>query len=118
MDARDITGRRDDAALAAADDDGLVGKLGIVPFLDLCIERVAIDMGKAKCEEFRMAQHPRAAAGTAPARLVLLLGQAVSAETGQARCVAGHGSEQRLNISTLMPKLSSLKAGMRAGGPD
>jgi hypothetical protein len=44
--ARDVAGRRDHAALAAADDDGLVGQLRIVALLDRGVERVAINLGK------------------------------------------------------------------------
>ncbi len=42
--ARDIAGGRHHAALAAADNHGPVGKLGIVALLDRGVERVAIDM--------------------------------------------------------------------------
>ena len=45
--ARDVAGGRDHAALAAADDDRLVGERGIVALFDGGVERVAIDMGDA-----------------------------------------------------------------------
>jgi hypothetical protein len=54
--ARDVAGGRHHAALAAADDDRLVGELGIVALLDGGVERVAID-GRASA---------RAARGAAP----------------------------------------------------
>ena len=44
--AGDVAGRRHHAALAAADDDGLVGDLRIVALLDGGVERVAIDVGE------------------------------------------------------------------------
>ena len=44
LDAGDVAGGRDDAALAAADDDRLVLQLGIVALLDRRIEGVAVDM--------------------------------------------------------------------------
>ena len=42
---RHITGGEHDAALAAADDDRLIGKSRIVALFDRGIERVAVDMG-------------------------------------------------------------------------
>jgi hypothetical protein len=44
----DVAGRRNHAALAAADDDRLVGDLGIVALLYGGVERIAIDMGEGE----------------------------------------------------------------------
>ena len=46
--AGDVAGRRDHAALAAADDDRPVGDLRIVALFDGGVERVAIDMGERR----------------------------------------------------------------------
>jgi hypothetical protein len=62
--ARDIAGGGDDAPLAAADDEGLGGKLRPVAFLDAGVEGVALDMGDGEGEEFRVAdREARSAAG-------------------------------------------------------
>ncbi len=55
VDAGNVACSGDDAAFAAADDHGLVGKLGIVALLDGRIEGVAIDMRQRQCMELAMA---------------------------------------------------------------
>ena len=62
LDAGDVAGGRDDAALAAADDHRLVGQLRIVALLDRRIEGVAVDMGESSLR-VRDGEQPRAAAG-------------------------------------------------------
>jgi len=66
--AGDVAGRRDDATLAAADDDGAGGEVRPVAFLDAGIESVAIDMGDRQREKLRVAHDVAAAAGGAGAR--------------------------------------------------
>ena len=89
VDAGDVTGGGDNATLAAADDERLVQKLGIVAFFDRRIKGVAVDMGKRQVVEFVMIDQPRAAAGAAtPGRC--LLGQAVAAETGIGLGLSAH----------------------------
>ncbi len=64
--ARDVTGRRDDAAPARmADDERLLPDLGTIPLLDGRIERITVDMGDGERRKLRMRDTPRRAAGRA-----------------------------------------------------
>ena len=65
LDAGDVAGGRDDAALAAADDDRLVLQRRIVALLDRRVEGVAVDMGEMQPVELRMPDQARAAAALA-----------------------------------------------------
>ena len=60
--ARDVAGGRHHAALAAADDHGLVGDLGIVALLDGGVERVAVDMRERERGQGVVAHEARGAA--------------------------------------------------------
>ena len=68
-------------AVAAADDHRLVGKVGIVAFLDRGVESVAIHMGDGQAGQFRMGQHARGPAGGA-ARAGVEGGKAIAAKGG------------------------------------
>ena len=82
LDAGDVAGGRDDAALAAADDHRLVLQFRIVALFDRRIEGVAVDMGEMQPVELGMADQPRAAAAPRNARPGRRCsGQAVAAET-------------------------------------
>ena len=80
---RDVAGGRDDAALAAADDDGLVGQIGIVAFLDSRVKRIAVDMGERQRCQCVMANQARRSAGQAAFGSEGLIGQAVAAEAAR-----------------------------------
>ena len=67
--ARDVAGRGDDAALAAADDDGLVHQARVVAFLDGGVEGVAVDVGERQLVDFAVVDEARAFAFGAAARL-------------------------------------------------
>jgi hypothetical protein len=60
--AGDVAGGGDNAAVAAADDDGVVGELRPVAFFDAGVEGVAVDMGDGEGEELGVAQGAGAAA--------------------------------------------------------
>ena len=85
-----------DTALAAANDDRLVGKRGIVALYDRRIEGVAIDMGDRKRLDFRVAQQPRRAATRAPVAIVRHVSAAITAE-------AGHGVKAQSLCRREMP---------------
>lgn len=53
--SRDIAASRDDSALSAAHDDGLVGEGGVVPLFDGGVEGVAVDVGDREAFRFRRA---------------------------------------------------------------
>jgi hypothetical protein len=82
VNARHVAGGGHHAALAATDDDRLVGECRIVPLFDRGVEGVAIDMGECQVVEFAVIDEARGAAGAAPARFSFLLGKAVATETG------------------------------------
>ncbi len=81
--AGDVAGGRHHAALAAADDHGLVGKLGIVALLDGGVERVAIDMGKRERRQRLVADQARRAAFAASPAATVQITEAVPAEAGR-----------------------------------
>ena len=83
--ARDVAGRRHHAALAAADDHGLVGDLGVVAFLHRGVKRVAIDMRERQLRQRVMADEARGAAGRAAPRLAVEIGKAIPAKAGRRR---------------------------------
>ncbi len=58
--ARHVAGGEHDAALAAADDDRLVGERRVVPLLDGGVERVAVHVRDGERVDLRMAQQARA----------------------------------------------------------
>ena len=62
MDAGDVAGGRDHAALAAADDHRPVGELGSSRFSIGGVEGVAVEMGDGEAVEFGMDGEPGAAA--------------------------------------------------------
>ena len=98
LDAGDVAGGRDDAALAAADDHRLVLQLRIVALLDRRIEGVAVDMGEMQLAELGMVEQPRAAAGLAARRLPALHRQAVAAKTvGEIVDSSAHRCEHKEN---------------------
>ena len=69
--ARDVAGGRDHAALAAADDQRLVGERRIVALLDRGVEGVAVDMRDRRARRAaRWRDQPRRAAGRAARRSV------------------------------------------------
>ena len=82
--ARHIAGRRHDAARSATDDDWLVEEVGIVPFFDRGIERVAVDMGDAQRIELDMRNDAAAAAGLAARCTFRNVGKAIAAEGAHA----------------------------------
>src|SRR6202023_1340638 len=90
--ARDVAGGEHDAALAAADDYGLVGERWIVALLDGGIKGVAIDVRDRECVEIAMAQPPRRAAGGAAPGSLRHVAAAIAAE-------AGHGSLVRWAVA-------------------
>src|SRR5262249_11963893 len=65
-----VAGGRNDAALAAADDQGLVEKAGVVALFDRGVEGVAVDVRDAERHELRMDQQPRRATARATCRPV------------------------------------------------
>ena len=65
MHAGDVAGRRDDAAHAAADDDGAAGQLRPVALLHAGEEGVAVHVGNGEGEQLGMAHDPAGAAGGA-----------------------------------------------------
>ena len=81
--AGEIAGGGDDAALAAADDQRLVGERRIVALFDRGVEGVAIDMRERQVVEFGMTDEAgRAATGATRAGL-RRVGQAIAAEAGR-----------------------------------
>ena len=68
VDAGDVAGGRDDAAVAAADDDRLVAQAGVVALLDAGIEGVAVDMGDGEVGELGMGDQAGRSAGGAAGR--------------------------------------------------
>src|SRR6185312_10951082 len=78
--ARDVTGSSNYAALAAADDDRLVGNRRIVAFLNGRVKGVAIDMRNRQPVEIRMTSQPGRAAGVAAGCYWCAIGQAVATE--------------------------------------
>ena len=68
--ARDVAGRRNHAALSAADDHRFVGKARIVALLDRGVEGVAIDVRDGEADRARDAQQSAGCrnAGNGPAR--------------------------------------------------
>src|SRR6185437_2705009 len=82
--AGDVAGRGYHAALAAADDDGLVGDVRVVALLDGGVERVAVDMRERARGERAMPHQPRRAAMAAAARLEVETAEAVPAKAGRA----------------------------------
>ena len=83
---RDVAGGRDHAALAAADDDRLVGKLRVVALLHRGVERVAIDMRQRQRRQRVVANEARGAAFAASPGLDVEVAEAIPAKT--ARTVA------------------------------
>ena len=63
MDAGDVAAGGDDATGAAADDQWLVGKAGIVALFDRGVEGIAIHMGDGEAEQIGVRQQARAATG-------------------------------------------------------
>ncbi|MCY1250855.1 hypothetical protein D9M72_645370 [compost metagenome] len=90
MDAGDVAGGGDHAALAAADNNRLVGKLRVVTFFDGRVKRIAIDMGQRQVVEFRMPQKPRTTAGKAASRGRGLFPKAITAEAWSLRTTVEH----------------------------
>ena len=89
--ARDVAGRRHHAALAAADDDGLVGELGIVALFDGGVERVAVDMGQRQRGQGVVADQARRAAGAAAPGLDVEIAEAIPAKAARTVEDAGAG---------------------------
>ena len=81
--ARDVAGGRHHAALAAADDHGLVGELGIVALLDGGVERVAVDMRERQRGQRVVADEARGAACAAPPGLDIEVAEAIPAEAAR-----------------------------------
>jgi hypothetical protein len=79
---RDVAGRRDHAALAAANDYRLVGDLGIVALLDGRVERVAIDVGKRERGQGRVTDETRGAACAASPGRDVEIAEAIPAKAG------------------------------------
>jgi len=82
--AGDVARRRNHAALAAADDDGLVGDLRIIAFLDGGVERVAIDVGERQRGQCVMTNEARRAAFAAAPGRDLEIAEAIPAKAGWA----------------------------------
>jgi len=80
LNAGNVAAGGDDPALAAADDDGVIGEGGIVAFLDAGIEGIAIDMGDGEGVEFGVMEEARGAAEVAAAGPERGPGQAVATE--------------------------------------
>ena len=81
-DAGDVAAGGNDAAGAAADDDGQVAEGGVVAFLDARVEGVAIHVGDGKLGQFGVGKQSRAPAGGAPAGGGFEYGEAIAAEGG------------------------------------
>jgi hypothetical protein len=79
----DVARRRYHAALAAADDDRLVGDIWIVAFLDGGVERVAIDVGQRQRRQCRVANQARRAACAASPGCNVEIAEAIPAKTGR-----------------------------------
>ena len=80
VDPRDITGRGDNAAPPAADNDRLVPYVGIVPLLDGGIKGIAVNMGDREREQLVVAGNARAAAIPTPVAVIGVSFETVSAE--------------------------------------
>ena len=106
-DARDVAAGGNDAALAPADDEGLVAKLRIVALLDGGIEGVAIHVGDGEGVQLRVEEKARPAAGRAPLRAFRHGREAVAAEA----CGGGHGWRRVVEVVASI----SLAALMRGG---
>ncbi len=81
MYAGNITGRGDNAAFAATDDDRPVGKIRIVTFFYRGVKGIAINMGKRQCVKLRMGNKPWTSALDTALPLRRLLGQTVPAKS-------------------------------------
>src|SRR4051812_29780364 len=104
--AGDVAGGRHHAALAPADDHGLVGDVGIVALLDGRVEGVAVDMcdGQA-CERAVAGEAGGTAGGTAP-HAHIQIGRTNPAEAaGAGRLPGGHGtSRSQLGSPSASPR--------------
>ena len=78
LDAGDVAAGGDDTALAAADDDGVIGEVGIVALLDAGIEGIAIDMGDGEAVKLGVVEEAGGAADVAAAGADGRPGQAIS----------------------------------------
>src|SRR5438045_8893127 len=81
--AGDVTGCRDHAALAATDNDGLVGELRIVALLDCGVERVAVDVGQCQRGKLAVTNEAKGTAFTASRARKLQITEAVPAKAGR-----------------------------------
>src|SRR4051812_21014260 len=79
--SRDVTSGRHDAALAATDNQRLVGQRRVVALLDRGVEGVAIDVADGEGVELRVAQDARREARGA-AQGLSGVAQAIAAERG------------------------------------
>ena len=110
----DIAGGRDDAALAAADDDRLVADGRIVALLDAGIEGGAVDMGDGKLIQLVVNEDPGRAAGRAALGLPVDSRQAIPAKAVQS---ASSGRQSQAAPRT--PLESPYRAGRDLGSrPD
>ncbi|MNR00887.1 hypothetical protein D3C85_1166750 [compost metagenome] len=85
MKPRHVTGGRDHAALAAADDHRLVAQLRPVALLDRGVEGVAVQVGDCQVGQFIMSDHPARGARRTPLDLAVAGPQAVAADGLQAQ---------------------------------
>src|SRR5262245_60906587 len=99
MAPRDITRRRDHAALAAADDHGLVAQLRRIALLDRGVESVAIDVRESEGRELRMRDVSRAATASAAPSVRLSQREAIAAERRHGRhpCARAPKQGRRIN---------------------
>ncbi len=100
-----VARRGDDAALAATDDDGFVGNVGIVALLDGRIERIAVDVRDRQAVKLGMAGQPRRTAGRASARAVRRIAETIAAEA--------HGTSRSQGLPASIARPRSTSAGSR-----
>ena len=65
MNSRDVTGRRDHTAPAAADDHRLFGQIRVIALFNAGVKGVTIKMGQAQVGEFAIADLARTSASRA-----------------------------------------------------
>src|SRR5690606_21519116 len=80
--AREVTGRGDDAAPAAANDQRLVGQRRIVTFLNCCVKGIAIDMRNGERIEALVAEQARGTAVSAARHSGRRVAETIAAESG------------------------------------
>src|SRR5436190_14326785 len=110
--AGDVTGCRDHAALAAADNDRFVGERRIVALLDRGVERVAVDVGQCERGQLAVTNEARGTAFTASRARKIQITEAIPAKASRTlQCWRGwcSGFEVRTHPTRHLLEIESYK---------